>query len=32
MLKLHFNLDTLHESLEKINDAIFMHRGQISDI
>lgn len=27
MLKLNLNLDTLHESLTKINDAILVHGG-----
>lgn len=32
MLKLHFNLDTLQDTLSKINDAILSHGGLISDI
>lgn len=32
MLKLHFNLDTLQDTLSKINDAILNHGGLISDI
>ena len=32
MLKLNFNLDTLHDSLAKINDAILVHGGLINDI
>ena len=32
MLKLNLNMDSLHESLAKINDAILVHGGQINDI
>ena len=32
MLKLNLNLDSLHDSLAKINDAILVHGGHINDI